>query len=183
MINHRSKKRIADHGEVFTPPHIVEEMLDLFPKNIWQDSESIWLEPTCGNGNFIVAIIERRLQSGIGIEAALNTVFGMDIKKDNIAECRSRIDNIIGNHLADGYNIDFIFRLRAIVKNNIFVVKDTINYTESGKWHAKCFLFNDPTGNNMVLPAKAQDRAMQLEARWLRLFRKMQTEKQAAINY
>lgn len=56
-------ERVRDLGEVFTPPETVEAMLDLLPDDIWQPHPSAtFLEPACGDGNFLVAIIERKLE-------------------------------------------------------------------------------------------------------------------------
>ena len=56
----KSKQRVADHGEVFTPAHIVEAMLDL----VKEESERIdsrFLEPACGEGNFLKQVLIRKL--------------------------------------------------------------------------------------------------------------------------
>lgn len=93
----KSKQRVRDAGEVFTPPDLVEEMLDAFPKDAWSRDKN-WLEPTCGNGNFIVAIITRKLKKNFTLIEALNTTFGMDIMEDNVIECRQRIYHDIVLH-------------------------------------------------------------------------------------
>jgi len=56
----KSKKRVADHGEVFTPAWMVEAMLDLV-KDETERIDSRFLEPACGSGNFIVQILKRKL--------------------------------------------------------------------------------------------------------------------------
>ena len=56
----RSKKRVADHGEVFTPPWLVEAMLDLV-KGETERIDFRFLEPACGSGNFLVPILKRKL--------------------------------------------------------------------------------------------------------------------------
>src|SRR5689334_14375824 len=64
----KSKKRVADHGEVFTPRWLVEKMLDL----VKGESERIdcrFLEPACGSGNFLVPVLQRKL-------AAVEVKFG-----------------------------------------------------------------------------------------------------------
>ena len=56
----KSKKRVADHGEVFTPPWLVDAMLDL----VKEEAERIdarFLEPACGSGNFLVGVLQRKL--------------------------------------------------------------------------------------------------------------------------
>src|SRR3546814_20201524 len=56
----RSKQRVADHGEVFTPPWLVEKMLDLV-KGATERIDSRFLEPACGRGNFLVPNLQRKL--------------------------------------------------------------------------------------------------------------------------
>ena len=56
----KSKQRVADHGEVFTPPWMVEAMLDLV-KGESERIDSRFLEPACGSGNFLVTIMQRIL--------------------------------------------------------------------------------------------------------------------------
>lgn len=58
----RSKQRVADHGEVFTPPWMVEAMLDLV-KGETERIDSRFLEPACGSGNFR----HRRVSCGTGV--------------------------------------------------------------------------------------------------------------------
>ncbi len=56
----KSKARVADHAEVFTPPWLVEAMLDLV-KAETERIDSRFLEPACGSGNFLVQILRRKL--------------------------------------------------------------------------------------------------------------------------
>lgn len=87
----KSKERQQKHGEVFTPDFLVERMLKMVPESIWNDPTKTILEPSCGNGNFIVAIIRKKIHHGSTIEQAIRTTFGVDILEDNIQECRQRI--------------------------------------------------------------------------------------------
>jgi hypothetical protein len=87
----RSKERQQKHGEVFTPDFLVERMLAMIPEEIWNDPTKTFLEPSCGNGNFIIAIIRKKILHGSTIEQALRTTFGIEILEDNVRECRSRI--------------------------------------------------------------------------------------------
>ena len=56
----KSKQRVADHGEVFTPAWLVEAMLDLV-KDETERIDARFLEPACGSGNFLVRILQRKL--------------------------------------------------------------------------------------------------------------------------
>ena len=56
----KSKARVADHGEVFTPSWLVEKMLDLV-KTETERIDARFLEPACGSGNFLVPVLQRKL--------------------------------------------------------------------------------------------------------------------------
>jgi len=98
----KSKQRVADHGEVFTPAWMVESMLDLV-KNETERIDSRFLEPACGSGNFLVQILRRKLAAvdlkygGAEFERrhyallALMCVYGVELLPDNIAECRANL--------------------------------------------------------------------------------------------
>lgn len=107
----KSKQRVADHGEVFTPAWMVEAMLDL----VKDESERIdarFLEPACGSGNFIVQVLRRKLAAvelkygASDFEKrqyalfALMCIYGIELLADNIAECRANMLEIIAEYLA-----------------------------------------------------------------------------------
>jgi hypothetical protein len=97
-----SKQRVADHGEVYTHEREVNAMLDLV-KQETERIDSRFLEPACGNGNFLVVILERKLRvvearyarSQLDYERnvvlAVSSVYGIDILQDNVRECRARL--------------------------------------------------------------------------------------------
>jgi hypothetical protein len=100
-----SKKRVSDHGEVYTAEREVNAMLDLV-KQETERIESRFLEPACGTGNFLTKILERKLQvvesryakSQVEFERygvlAVSSVYGIDILEDNVVECRKRLFDI-----------------------------------------------------------------------------------------
>jgi len=100
-----SKKRVADHGEVFTSKREVNAMLDLV-KQETERIESRFLEPACGKGNFLTEILERKLhvvetryrKSQLDYERnavlAISSIYGIDILQDNVVECRKRLFEI-----------------------------------------------------------------------------------------
>ena len=100
-----SKKRVADHGEVFTGKREVNAMLDLV-KQETERIESRFLEPACGKGNFLAEILERKLrivESRYGKNQleyernavlAASSIYGIDILEDNVVECRERLFDI-----------------------------------------------------------------------------------------
>lgn len=106
----KSKERIADHGEVFTPAWMVEAMLDLV-KGDTERIDSRFLEPACGSGNFLVQILRRKLAavelkySKSDFERRHYALFGMmciygiELLPDNIAECRANLLDIFSEYL------------------------------------------------------------------------------------
>ena len=98
----KSKKRVSDHGEVFTSEREVNAMLDLV-KQETERIDSRFLEPACGSGNFLVEVLRRKLavveakykSSQLEFERyaviAISSIYGVDILKDNVEECRERL--------------------------------------------------------------------------------------------
>lgn len=107
----RSKVRVADHGEVFTPEWMVEAMLDLAGDETFRIDSRV-LEPACGSGNFLVRVLarklaavetkygksdfERRHQALLG----LMCVYGIELLEDNAAECRQNMLTILDDYLS-----------------------------------------------------------------------------------
>ena len=98
----KSKRRVADHGEVFTPSWLVEKMLDLV-KGETERIDARFLEPACGSGNFLVPILQRKLAAVEPIYGksdfekrhyalvALTCCYGIELLADNITECRANM--------------------------------------------------------------------------------------------
>lgn len=90
----KSKQRVRDFGEVFTPAHIVKDMCDLVPEEMWISVDTTFLEPACGTGNFLAEILERKFklcQSWEDGLRALKSIYGMDIQQDNVEETKQRL--------------------------------------------------------------------------------------------
>lgn len=98
----KSKKRVADHGEVFTSEREVNAMLDLVV-NETHRIDSRFLEPACGTGNFLIEVLNRKLdavsdryrKSQIEFERyaviAVGSIYGVDLLEDNVDHCRQRL--------------------------------------------------------------------------------------------
>ena len=98
----KSKDRVADHGEVFTNEREVKAMCDLVEQEC-DRIDSRFLEPACGDGNFLAEVLSRKLakvkklysKSSYDYERysilALSSIYGVDIMKDNAEECRARL--------------------------------------------------------------------------------------------
>ena len=102
----KSRKRVAERGEVFTAEREVNAMLDLV-KQETERIDSRFLEPACGNGNFLVEILRRKLevvcrqyqgqvpQVQLQSVIAVSSIYGIDIMQDNLVECRLRLMEIL----------------------------------------------------------------------------------------
>ncbi len=110
MNDIKSRQRVSDHGEVFTPAWMVEAMLDLV-KDETERIDSRFLEPACGSGNFLVQILRRKLAAvelkygksdferhHYGL-LALMCIYGIELLTDNIAECRANVLEILAEFL------------------------------------------------------------------------------------
>ena len=106
----KSKQRVADHGEVFTPAWMVEAMLDLV-KEETQRIDSRFLEPACGSGKFLVRVLQRKL-AAVELKygksdferrhyalLALMCIYGIELLPDNISECRANLLDIFAEYL------------------------------------------------------------------------------------
>ena len=101
----KSKKRVTDHGEVFTAEREVNAMLDLV-KQETERIDSRFLEPACGDGNFLAEILRRKLavvKSRYGKHAAdyeryaviaVTSIYGVELLQDNAEDCRKRLFEI-----------------------------------------------------------------------------------------
>jgi type I restriction-modification system DNA methylase subunit len=110
-----SKKRVADHGEVFTPSELVEAMVDLLRRES-ERIDSRFLEPACGSGNFLAPVLqckratvdarygESDFEKRHHALLALMSIYGIELIADNVAECR---ENLLGMFVnAVGVNVD-----------------------------------------------------------------------------
>ncbi len=86
------ERKIKELGEVFTPSDLVNTMLDELPDNVWIEN-STFLEPSCGDGSFVIEVIKRKVKHGHDILSVISSVFGVDIQADNIEECKKRVVN------------------------------------------------------------------------------------------
>ena len=100
----KSRQRVADHGEVFTNPREVNAMLDLVCDESFR-LDSRFLEPACGDGNFLIEILRRKLSLLKDIKSqtewefksliAVGSCYGIDILPDNAEACRTRLEEYV----------------------------------------------------------------------------------------
>lgn len=113
----REKSRIKATGEVFTPTHLVEEILDSMDQKLFKDPKKTFLDPSCGDGQFLASVLYRKLQNDIDFETALSTIYGVDLMPDNVEETHTRL--LCGRE-----------DLRPIVERNI-IYHDFLTYDNS----------------------------------------------------
>ena len=132
----RSKQRVADHGEVFTPPWLVDAMLDLV-KDEANRIDSRFLEPACGSGNFLIRVLQRKL-AAVEIKfgksdfekrhyalLALMCTYGIELLADNIAECRANMLEVLAEYL-DVDDADDLYRAAFFVLSQNLVHGDAL---------------------------------------------------------
>jgi len=169
----KSKKRVADHGEVFTPPWMVESMLDLV-KGETERIDSRFLEPACGSGNFLVRILQRKL-AAVELKfgksefekrhyalLALMCIYGIELLADNIAQCRPNVLEIVAEYLSLNESED-CYRAASYVLSQNLVHGDALTmrthdgqpitfaewgYLGKGKFQRRDFRFDVLTGSS-----------------------------------
>ena len=141
MRHVKSKQRVADHGEVFTPAWLVESMLDLV-KSESERIDSRFLEPACGSGNFLVSILRRKL-AAVELKfgksdfekrhyalLALMCTYGIELLEDNIAECRANMLEVLADYL-NLEESDELYRAAAYVLSQNIVHGDALKIRTS----------------------------------------------------
>lgn len=110
----RNKLRVKVTGEVFTPTELVREMLEQISIDQFTDSTKTFLDPSCGDGQFLGEVLIRKMENGSTFEQALETIYGVDLMPDNVKLCQDRL--LCGRE-----------DLRHIVEKNI-VCADALKY-------------------------------------------------------
>lgn len=117
----KSKESLSKYGECFTNEREVKEMCSLIPETIWQNIESTFLEPACGEGAFLVEIYARKLKycktEKDGLKA-LNSIVGIELLPDNCAIARLRLVEMFVEHFPEANDFARLCAL-AIANNNI----------------------------------------------------------------
>ena len=136
----KSRQRVADHGEVFTNPREVNAMLDLVRDESFR-LDSRFLEPACGDGNFLIEILRRKLSLLQDLKSqtewefqsliAVGSCYGIDILPDNAEACRTRLEEyVLSQHPAsERLPVDspYLLSLRYMLQKNI-VCGDALTY-------------------------------------------------------
>ena len=179
--NHiKSKQRVRDHGEVFTPEHIVNDMLDLV-KQETERIDSRFLEPACGTGNFLVEILRRKLAVVVSrykkeqleyeryAVIAVSSIYGVDLLQDNVEEARKRLFDIFDEQYSKLYkdkckteclrSVKFILE-RNILRGDALTLKTDddkpIVFSEWSAVNGSMIKRRDFTMDNLLKPRHAE---------------------------
>lgn len=164
----KSRERVANHGEVFTPEWLVNDMLDLVKREV-ERVDSRVLEPACGSGNFLVQVLRRKLDA---VEATyrnsqreradqalygLMCIYGIELLPDNVNECRKNLIEIFADNLKLGGDDEYYLAASHVLRSNIVqgnalkgkdssgrdIVFPEWTYDGSGEYQRRDFQFKD----------------------------------------
>ena len=137
----KSRQRVSDHGEVFTPAWLVEDMLDLV-KGESERIDARFLESACGSGYFLVPVLRRKLATVHYKFAksdfekrhhalfALMCIYGIELLRDNAGECRVNLLDTLFDYLGKGVADEWFGAAQVVVEANI-VRGDALDMTTS----------------------------------------------------
>ena len=162
----KSRTRIRDHGEVFTPDFIVEDMLNLV-KHETERIDSRFLESACGDGNFLIKILERKLKivekqykrNQFDYERnsliAVSSIYGIELLDDNVEEAQKRLYNL------------FLKEYKRIYKNKINqLLLENIKYVLSKNIvQGDALTFKDKNGNSIIFSEWSAINGTQIQRR------------------
>ena len=162
----KSRARIRDHGEVFTPDFIINDMLNLVQHEA-ERIDSRFLEPACGDGNFLIKILERKLEIverkykrnqfdyEINSLIAISSIYGIELLDDNVLEARKRLYNL------------FLEKYRKIYKNKINqLLLDNIKFIiEKNIVQGDALTFKDKNGKLIIFPEWSAINGAQMQRR------------------
>ena len=166
----KSKQRVADHGEVLTPGEIVDAMIALVADEV-ERIDSRFLEPACGDGNFLVPVLGRKLatvRARYGSSdfenrhhalLALMSIYGIEILADNAEDCRANLLDVFCAYLSVGGGTEWAEAARQVLAVNIVhgdaltmqtVTGGAITFAEwsylgRGRFHRRDFRFDTLT--------------------------------------
>lgn len=125
----RDHLRVKATQEVFTPTVMVQDMLDRLDASLFQNTDQEFVDPTCGDGQFLGEVLIRKIENGSTFEQALETIYGVDLMQDNVDLCRERLlcgredlRHIVEKNIvcADALTYDYAFGEVATFGNGLF---------------------------------------------------------------
>jgi type I restriction-modification system DNA methylase subunit len=128
----RDQNRVKSTGEVFTPTPLVQEVLDELPPNLFTDPTKTFIDPACGDGQFLSEVLIRKLEQGHDFTQALSTIYGVDLMPDNVKLTQDRLlcgheelRHIVEKNIvcADALTYDYLFGEPEVFGNGLFEVE------------------------------------------------------------
>ena len=128
----KSKHRVSEHGEVFTPKWLVEDMLDLVKDESYR-IDSRFLEPACGSGNFLVSLLRRKLANVFEKYGknefekrhyalfALMCIYGIELLQDNLDECHANLLGVFEEFFESELQEDLKDAAEFVISQNIII--------------------------------------------------------------
>jgi hypothetical protein len=162
----KSRTRIRDHGEVFTPDFIINDMLNLVQHET-ERIDSRFLESACGDGNFLIKILERKLEiverkykrNQFDYERnsliAISSIYGIELLDDNVLEARKRLYNL------------FLEKYKKLYKNKINqLLLDNIKFIlDKNIVQGDALTFKDKNGKLIIFPEWSAINGTQMQRR------------------
>ena len=184
------KERRKTSGEDFTPTPLVNEILDRltdYNNSIWEEGKT-FIDPACGDGQFLVEVLNRKLENGHTPNKAikvLETIFGTDIMIDNIEICRLRLLKIISKHV--GINTKEFLTCIKIVKRNIECTPlskypngslDYLSLSEEETFNKEITDQQAEKSRKIIIDKKLFDQLLQLENNMPEIIKEKKTKKE-----
>jgi len=122
----RDSERVNQTGEVFTPSDLVEDILNNLPLDSWTDPSKTFLEPSCGDGNFLIVLKQRLMSHGHSERQVLSRLYAVDLMADNVEECKNRLDpynqhrDILDKNIVCMNGLSYHYRFDGTVDEELF---------------------------------------------------------------
>ena len=160
----KNEARAKQHGEVFTPDPLVNEMLDKLPKEVWKEGKT-FCDPACGDGQFLIWILLKKLSKGHDPLEALKTIYGVDIMRDSIRKCRLRLLKVISifagiteEHIAAVFQRIVWVNRKNHPSGSLeyeFEFENKVNWNDVDKWMKD--IYRDHVLDDVELPVAEED--------------------------
>ena len=203
LIHHRSKNRIRDFGEVFTPEKYVNQMLDMLDKSVWTDTNTVFYEPTCGHGNFVEVVVKRRLDAFLkqankqkiekahfyAVANTLNNLWAIDIDSKNISLCRERVQKLVFDFLSENSDNSnpFLIKNRNFLTHVLCCIDWQIHENEAlsclEKDSVKAKKLADKTAISREWLKKNKHKPINFEMNWCQYFKSYKKENTVPSEY
>lgn len=164
----KRKARAKSTGEVFTPDKLVNQMLAKLPREVWKKGKK-FCDPACGNGQFLIWVLIKKIKRNHKPLEALKTIFGADIMRDNILECRMRLLKIVSvweeitpEHIAAVFQNIVWINMKKYPTGSLeydFSFENKVNWNDVDRWMK--YIHKDNILDEVELPVSEEKFARQ----------------------